>query len=453
MRRSRFGTDGVRGVANVDLTAELALALGRATARVMGAPEFLVGRDTRLSGPMLQDAFSAGVATEGTDVVDVGVLPTPALALLARSRRRPAAVVSASHNPFADNGIKFFSALGAKFPVETEQAIERQLDALLEAADHPPPRPGGAAVGAITPDERAADEYRQGVLRGLKGRRLDGLHVVIDCANGAASRVAPEVFRSLGARVETIFDAPDGTNINDGCGSTHPEPLARAVVERGASLGLAFDGDADRLLAVDHRGEVADGDTLLALFAVDLAARGLLAGNTVVVTVMSNLGFRLAMEDRGIAVVETPVGDRAVLEALDAGDYHLGGEQSGHIVFRHLSTTGDGILTGLLLADLVVRSGVSLAVSAGGLIERVPQILRNVAVGDPGHLEGASEVWETVKEVEAGLGPTGRVLLRPSGTEPVIRVMVESRDPAAAEAAVERITTVVEASLGGPAER
>jgi phosphoglucosamine mutase len=449
--RTRFGTDGVRGVANVDLTAEVALALGRAAARVMSAPGFLVGRDTRRSGPLLQGAFSAGLAAEGTTVFDVGVLPTPALALLARARTMPAAVVSASHNPFSDNGIKFFSALGSKFPVETEQAIERQLDALLESPDHPPARPEGAGVGAITPDARASDEYRQGVARALKGRRIDGLHIVLDCANGAASKVGPEIFRSLGARVDAIFDRPDGININDGCGSTHPDALAKAVVDRGASLGLAFDGDADRLVAVDHRGEIADGDTLLALFALDLAARGLLPGNSVVVTVMSNLGFRLSMEGRGIAVVETPVGDRAVLEALEAGDYHLGGEQSGHIVFRHLSTTGDGILTGLLLADLVVRSGVSLAAATAGLIERVPQILRNVAIAEPQGLAEAAEVWETVKEAEAGLGPTGRVLLRASGTEPVIRVMVESLDPDAAAAAVERICAAVEASLGTPA--
>ncbi len=451
MGRTRFGTDGVRGVANVDLTAELALALGRATARVMETPGFLVGRDTRRSGPFLQGAFSAGLASEGTTVSDVGVLPTPALAFLARTRTMPAAVVSASHNPFSDNGIKFFSALGSKFPVETEQAIERQLDVLLASPDHPPARPEGAGVGAITPDQRAADDYRQGVARSLKGRRLDGLHIVLDCANGAASQVGPDIFRSLGARVDAIFDRPDGVNINDGCGSTHPDPLAKAVVERGASLGLAFDGDADRLVAVDHRGEIADGDTLLALFALDLSDRGLLPGDSVVVTVMSNLGFRLGMEGRGIAVVETPVGDRAVLAALDAGGYHLGGEQSGHIVFRHLSTTGDGILTGLLLADLVVRSGVSLAASTTGLIERVPQILRNVAVAEPRGLAEAAGVWEAVKEVESGLGSTGRVLLRASGTEPVIRVMVESLDPDAAAAAVDRICAVVEGSLGRPA--
>ncbi|MGH9046563.1 MAG: phosphoglucosamine mutase, partial [Acidimicrobiales bacterium] len=389
MGRTGFGTDGVRGVANVDLTGELALALGRATARVMGAPSYVVGRDTRRSGPLLQGAFSAGLATEGADVFDVGVLPTPALALMARARRLPAAVVSASHNPFGDNGIKLFSALGSKLPIETERSIERKLDELLDSPDHPPSRPVGAEVGAIVADFKAVDEYRQGVARALKGRRLDGLHIVLDCANGAASAVGPHIFRSLGARVDAVFDRPNGVNINDGCGSTHPEALSRTVVERSASLGLAFDGDADRLVAVDHRGIVADGDTLLALFAVDFAARGLLPGNSVVVTVMSNLGFRLAMAERNIEVIETPVGDRAVLEALEAGDFHLGGEQSGHIVFRALATTGDGVLTGLLLADLVARSGHPLAALAHGLVERVPQVLVNVAVPEPARLASA----------------------------------------------------------------
>ncbi|MGH9007860.1 MAG: phosphoglucosamine mutase [Acidimicrobiales bacterium] len=448
MGRARFGTDGVRGVANVDLTAELALALGRATARVLGATDFVVGRDTRRSGPLLQGAFAAGLATEGITVFDVGVLPTPGLAMVARSRGVPAAVVSASHNPFDDNGIKLFSTQGTKLPVETERAIEAELDGLFDSGDHSPSRPTGAAIGAIVTDAKAADEYRQGVVKALKGRRIDGLHVVLDCANGAASAVAPEIFRSLGARVDVVFDRPDGTNINDGCGSTHPEPLARAVVARSAALGIAFDGDADRLVAADHRGTVADGDTLLALFATDLATRGMLPGDSVVVTVMTNLGFHLAMAARNITVIETPVGDRAVLDALEAGGFHLGGEQSGHIVFRHLASTGDGILTGLLLADLLVRSGAGLAALTNGLIERVPQILRNVAVLEPHRLAAAGEVWETVKSVEDSLGSSGRVLLRASGTEPVIRVMVETADQEAAEAAVERICASVEASLG-----
>lgn len=448
MGRTRFGTDGVRGVANVDLTAELALALGRATARVLGASAFVVGRDTRRSGPLLQGAFSAGLATEGAAVSDVGVLPTPALALLARARGVPAAVVSASHNPFGDNGIKLFSPQGTKLALETEEAIEAELDALLESPDHPPARPNGSGVGMIAFDTKAADEYRQGVIRSLKGRRLEGLHVVLDCANGAASKVARAIFDSLGARVDVVFDQPDGVNINHGCGSTHPGALSAAVLERGAALGLAFDGDADRLVAVDHRGEVADGDSLLALFAIDLADRGLLSGDSVVVTVMSNLGFHLAMAERNIAVIETPVGDRAVLGALETGGFDLGGEQSGHIVFRQIASTGDGILTGLMLADLVVRSGMGLAALSAGLIERVPQVLRNVTVLEPHRLAGATDVWKTVSEVEASLGSTGRVLLRASGTEPVIRVMVETLDPDAAASAVDRLCAAVEGSLG-----
>ena len=448
MGRPRFGTDGVRGVANADLTAEVALALGRATARVLQASAFVVGRDTRRSGPLLQGAFGAGLATEGVTVFDAGVLPTPALAFVGRSRGAPAAVVSASHNPFGDNGIKLFSARGTKIPVEVEQAIEKELDALIDSAEHPPVRPSGSAVGVIEADTRAADEYRQGVIRPLKGRRLEGLHVVLDCANGAASTVARAVFESVGARVDVVFDQPDGININDGCGSTHPAALSAAVLERGAALGLAFDGDADRLVAVDHRGVVADGDTLLALFAIDLSTRGMLPGDSVVVTVMSNLGFHLAMSERNISVIETPVGDRAVLAALEAGGFDLGGEQSGHIVFRHLSSTGDGILTGLMLADLVVRSGPGLAALSAGLIERVPQVLRNVTVLEPHRLAGATEVWKTVSEVEASLGSTGRVLLRASGTEPVIRVMVETFDPAAAVSAVDRLCAAVEGALG-----
>jgi phosphoglucosamine mutase len=440
--RPRFGTDGVRGVANADLTAEVALALGRATARVLQASAFVVGRDTRRSGPLLQGAFGAGLATEGVTVFDAGVLPTPALAFVGRSRGAPAAVVSASHNPFGDNGIKLFSARGTKIPVEVEQAIEKELDALIDSAEHPPVRPSGSAVGVIEADTRAADEYRQGVIRPLKGRRLEGLHVVLDCANGAASTVARAVFESVGARVDVVFDHPDGININDGCGSTHPAALSAAVLERGAALGLAFDGDADRLVAVDHRGVVADGDTLLALFAIDLSTRGMLPGDSVVVTVMSNLGFHLAMSERNISVIETPVGDRAVLAALEAGGFDLGGEQSGHIVFRHLSSTGDGILTGLMLADLVVRSGLGLAALSAGLIERVPQVLRNVTVLEPHRLAGATEVWK------ASLGSTGRVLLRASGTEPVIRVMVETFDPAAAVSAVDRLCAAVEGALG-----
>jgi phosphoglucosamine mutase len=430
-------------VANADLTAELAVGLGRAAARVLPAPAYVVGRDTRRSGPLLQAALSAGLASEGVDVVDLGVLPTPGVAYVSEQRGIPAAMVSASHNPYGDNGIKFFGAGGTKLTVEVEAAVERELGAGTTR-----PGPTGRGVGRIATDPGGVEAYRAHLRGSLGGRRLDGLRVVLDCANGAASELAPGVFESLGADVTPTACQPDGVNINDGCGSTHPEGLAAEVVRTGADLGLAFDGDADRLLAVDHTGAIADGDVMLALFAVDLAARDELAGNAVVVTVMTNLGFRLAMAGRGIAVRETPVGDRHVLAALDAEGLVLGGEQSGHIVFRRLATTGDGILTGLVLADLVVRAGRRLADLSAGLVERVPQVLANVAVADPGRLAAATEVWNMVSEVEAELGGTGRVLLRPSGTEPLIRVMVEalSEDQAADVAC--RLCAAVESALG-----
>lgn len=448
MLPARFGTDGVRGVANAELTAELALALGRATARVLPAQAFVVGRDTRRSGPMLQAALAAGLATEGADVLDAGVLPTPGVALVAERRGIPGAVVSASHNPYGDNGIKLFSSLGTKLQPDTEAAIERETDLVLADPDRPPRRPTGQGVGRVTADPTAVDSYRSHLLSALDDRRLDGVRLVLDCAHGAASAIAPEVFAALGAEVTAIGDEPDGANINDGVGSTRPERLAAVVTEVGAQLGLAFDGDADRLVAVDHTGHVVHGDVLLALFATDMAARGKLAGNTVVVTVMTNLGFRLAMESRGIAVKETQVGDRHVLAALDAEGLALGGEQSGHIVFRHRASTGDGILTGLVLADLVTRSGSTLAELADGLVEHVPQVLLNVAVDQPGRLGDAAEVWEAVAGVEAELGERGRVLLRASGTEPLVRVMVEAHDPDAARRAAEHLSAVVAGALG-----
>jgi phosphoglucosamine mutase len=444
----RFGTDGVRGVANEELTAELALALGRATARVLPAPTFVVGRDTRLSGPMLAAAFSAGLATEGADVVDLGVLPTPGVATVAAARGVPGAVISASHNPYGDNGIKLFSLFGTKLPVEVESEIELELAAVAADPNRPPARPTGLGVGRLLVDVAAAETYVAHLVATLGGRRLDGLRVVVDCANGAASAIAPQVLAELGASVTALHDAPDGVNINDGCGSTDPSELARVVVASGADLGLALDGDADRVIAVDSAGEIVDGDVLLALFALDLAGRGELAGNTVAVTVMTNLGFRLAMEDRGIAVLETDVGDRHVLAALDAGGLSLGGEQSGHIIFRSLSTTGDGVLTGLALADLMARRGEALAELAAGLVERVPQRLVNVPVAKPERLADCAEVWEAVVKAEAELGHSGRVLLRPSGTEPVVRVMVEAREEGQADAVAAQLAGVVEMALG-----
>jgi phosphoglucosamine mutase len=445
---ARFGTDGVRGVANEELTADLALALGRATARVLPSVAFVVGRDTRRSGPLLQAALSAGLATEGADVIDLGVLPTPGVAHLAERRGVPGAMVSASHNPFGDNGIKLFSALGTKLAVEAEAEVERELESILEDPDRPPRRPTGRGVGRIIVDPDAVDLYRDHLLTATDGGTLAGLDIVVDCANGAASVVAPEGLAGLGATVTTLHDDPDGININDKCGSTDPGELSRTVTDRGADLGLALDGDADRVIAVDHTGAIVDGDVLLALFALDLADRGQLAGNTVVVTVMTNLGFRLTMEGRGIAVRETDVGDRHVLAALDADGLSLGGEQSGHIIFRSRSTTGDGTLTGIVLADLMRRSGRSLADLAHGLVVRVPQVLVNVPIPQPGRLTDCAEVWDEVAKLQATLGTEGRVLLRASGTEPLVRVMVEARDEAQANAVAAQLAGFVEAALG-----
>ncbi len=451
MATARFGTDGVRGVANADLTVELAQALGRAAARVMPARAYLVGRDTRQSGPMLQAALSAGLMAEGCDVVDLGVLPTPGVAHLSGLRSLPAAMVSASHNPFADNGIKLFGVPGAKLGPEDEQAVETELEALLGgASDGGPPGPTGRMVGRAVSDPHAAGDYHRHLRAVLDGRRLDGLRLVLDCANGAATGHAPGVFGDLGGEVTVMSDAPDGTNINLHCGSTDPSDLAARVAESGADLGLAFDGDADRLVAVDHTGAVLDGDTLLALFALDLAQRDELAGDAVVVSVMSNLGLHRAMAARGIAVRQTPVGDRHILAVLEAEGLSLGGEPSGHIVFRRRASTGDGLLTGLCLADLVARTGRPLAELTAGLVEPVPQVLVNLAVTRPGRLAQAEGVWKAVAEVEAELGDDGRVLLRPSGTEPLVRVMVEASSADVARASAERLCAAVVEALGGP---
>jgi phosphoglucosamine mutase len=443
----RFGTDGVRGVANAELSAELVLALGRAAARVMPATAFVVGRDTRRSGPMLQAALSAGLAGEGADVIDVGVVPTPAIAWLSATRNIPGGVVSASHNPFADNGIKLFARGGVKLSAQDEATIEEELDRILDPTVRGPRNAEGYGVGRLITESGVIDAYVDHLVSLLEGRRLDGLRMVVDSANGAASGVARRLYEHLGAQVVPIGCDPDGSNINAGCGSTDTDALARAVIEHGADLGLALDGDADRLLAVDADGVVVGGDELLALFTVDLADRGRLAGNTVVVTVMTNLGFRLAMDERGIKVKETPVGDRHVLAALDADGLSLGGEQSGHIIFRRSSTTGDGLLTGLVLSDLMIRSGKSLAALLDGLMTRVPQVLVNVSVPDTELLVGADAVWSAVAEEEERLGGDGRILLRPSGTEPLVRIMVEATGDGVAEAIARRLGNLVEYEL------
>jgi phosphoglucosamine mutase len=439
----RFGTDGVRGVANAELTPELVLALGRAAAQVLGSGPWLVGRDTRISGPLLEAALAAGLAAEGADVVDLGVLPTPAVAALCADRNLPGAMISASHNPFSDNGVKLFAPGGRKLPDAVEQRIELELR-------EPPAHEArvGSEIGVLRTDDVIAF-YEAHVLAAIEGRHLQGREIILDCANGAASVVAGEVFRRAGAAVTVLHAAPDGTNINHGCGSTHPASLQDAVrAAGGRAIGLAFDGDADRVLAVAEDATLVDGDQILALAARDLRDRGRLVGNAVVVTVMSNLGFRIAMEASGIDVVETKVGDRYVLEAMEAGDYVLGGEQSGHVIFADYAGTGDGLLTGLLLADLVTRDGRTLAEMASAVMERLPQVLLNVRVADTSALPGAKAVWDRVAEIEAELGQRGRVLLRSSGTEPLVRVRVEAPTPAEAQAAAEALSETVVRTLG-----
>ncbi len=434
------------------------MALGRAAARVLPGDRFLIGRDTRVSGALLQAALSAGLMAEGFHVADLGVLPTPGVAWLSAADGHPAAVISASHNPFEDNGIKLFAAGGRKLSDETEARLEAELDRLLGAGEGSLasaaarlPGPTGDGVGTVTADA-GRHRYVDGLVARLPAYALDGLSLVLDCANGAASDVAPEVFRRLGAKVHVLHDLPDGRNINDDCGSTHPGALQAEVVARGADAGLAFDGDADRVLAVDASGNLVDGDQLIALLALDRQAAGRLPDATVVVTVMANLGFRQAMRAAGITMVEIDVGDRYVLEALEKGGWALGGEQSGHVIFRDLATTGDGILTGLQVLDVVVRSGRSLAELASVVVRR-PQVLCNVAVASRGPSSGGTAADDgglaaAIAAVEAGLGDSGRVLVRASGTEPVIRVMVEAESMEAAEEACQTLCQAVTETLG-----
>jgi len=430
----KFGTDGLRGVAGSELTAELTVALGRAAARVLGGPRFLIGRDTRLSSSWLESALAAGLAAEGVDVELLGVLPTPGVAWHSANEQVPAAVISASHNPYQDNGIKLFAAGGRKLADDVEQRLELELASSI---------PSSGPVGLVRRRVRADEPYIEFLAGSLGGQGLDGLSVVLDCANGAASHVAPTVFEAAGCDVEVLFATPDGTNINAGCGSTHPETLQKRVVESHADVGLAFDGDADRVLAVDHTGRLIDGDHVLAMCAIDLAERNALKDRTVVVTVMTNLGFRLAMQQRDIGVIETKVGDRYVLEALEAEQLTLGGEQSGHVIFRELATTGDGVLTGIQLLDLVHRRGRPLAELAGEAMTSLPQVLRNVRVERRGMDVGAA-IAEVIAAVEFELGEHGRVLIRPSGTEPLVRVMVEAPTPELADRVAARLVAAVE---------
>ncbi|MEV8429126.1 phosphoglucosamine mutase [Streptomyces sp. HUAS 31] len=448
-----FGTDGVRGVANADLTAEMALGLSVAAAHVLAEagtfeghrPTAVVGRDPRASGEFLEAAVVAGLASAGVDVLRVGVLPTPAVAHLTGSLGADLGVMlSASHNAMPDNGIKFFARGGHKLADDLEDRIE----AVYESHRHGEPweRPTGSGVGRVRSYDAGFGEYVTHLLNVLPNR-LEGLKVVLDEAHGAAAGVSPEAFTRAGAEIVTIGAEPDGLNINDGCGSTHMEKLKAAVIEHGADLGIAHDGDADRCLAVDHTGEEVDGDQILAVLALAMRERSELRSETVVATVMSNLGFKLAMEREGIALVQTAVGDRYVLEEMKERGFALGGEQSGHVIILDHATTGDGTLTGLLLAARVAQTGRTLK-DLASVMERLPQVLINVPDVDRSRVKTSGELASAVTEAERELGATGRVLLRPSGTEPLVRVMVEAADIDQARSVAGRLADAVKSALG-----
>jgi phosphoglucosamine mutase len=429
-----FGTDGVRGPVGELLTPELAVKLGRAAALECDAerPQVLIVRDTRESGPMLEEALAAGVAAGGGDAMIGGVLPTPAASVLTRKLTFDlAGVVSASHNPFADNGIKFFNSAGTKLDDDSEMAIEAKLDA-----------PDSERVGGVRALEGAFDDYIR-ALRTAFGLDLSGVRVALDCANGATHRAAPAIFGALGAELELIATEPDGRNINAGCGSTHPEGLVELVRSSDADIGFAFDGDGDRMLAVDGQGRLHDGDDLIALIATDAERRGELRGG-VAVTVMTNYGFMQAMENAGIDVVQTKVGDRYVIEALLERDWRLGGEQSGHIVWTDFAPTGDGIAASLL----TLQSLAGRRLEDVKPFERLPQHLENVRVADRGAVKDAAAVWSAVDEENAKLEGRGRVLVRPSGTEPLVRVMVEAPTERECDEVGGRLVAIVERELG-----
>jgi phosphoglucosamine mutase len=439
-----FGTDGVRGLANGDLTPELALSVAVAAARVLvesdssHRPLAIVGRDPRASGEMLEAAVVAGLTSAGANVVRVGVLPTPAVAyLVAQTNADLGVMLSASHNPMPDNGIKLFAAGGAKLPDELEQRIEQAV----EDGHGQIGRPTGGGIGRVHDLLDGAEHYIKHLVSSTPNR-LEGIKVVVDCANGAASEVGPTAYREAGAEVIEIHAEPDGLNINDNCGSTHMEQVRERVVAEGADLGIAHDGDADRCLAVTASGEVVDGDEIMAILAMAMRDAGTLTDDTLVATVMSNLGLRIAMKQSGIRLIETKVGDRYVLEELSAGGLALGGEQSGHIVMPAFATTGDGVLTGLHLMAQLAATGKSLA-DLAAVVHKLPQVLINVRVGDREAGAAAPAVASAVKAAEEELGETGRVLLRPSGTEALVRVMVEAGTEEQARSVAERIAAEV----------
>ncbi|MEW9670211.1 phosphoglucosamine mutase [Ammoniphilus sp. 3BR4] len=443
-----FGTDGVRGVANKELTPELAFKLGRCGGYVLtkdkkeSRPKVIIGRDTRISGHMLEGALVAGLLSIGVEVMRLGVISTPGVAFLTRALGADAGVmISASHNPVPDNGIKFFGGDGFKLSDE----MELEIEGLLDAEEDQLPRPVGAEMGAVMDYREGGQKYISYLKTSVKNN-FDGLKVVLDCANGAVSSIAPQLFCDLGADTVLIANNPDGLNINEGCGSTHPEKLQQAVLEHKADLGLSFDGDADRLIAVDEKGNLVDGDHIMYILAEAMSKTLRLKQNTVVSTVMSNIGFYKAIEQAGIEAKQTKVGDRYVMEEMIKGGYNLGGEQSGHIIMLDYNTTGDGMLTGIQLLDVLVSEGKPLSELAARM-RKFPQILINVRVEDKSKLNGNQRVEQAIRDVEEKLGDSGRVLVRPSGTEPIVRVMAEGPDEALLQKYVDSIVEVVKIEL------
>lgn len=443
-----FGTDGVRGRVGQTLTPELAYRLGRAAGTVLAADAqgdhrtVVIGRDSRLSGQMLEAALTAGLTATGMDVISCGLIPTPAVAWLVRTYHAVAGVViSASHNPYWDNGIKFFNQAGLKLSDDKEDEIARLVEKAAELA-----YAAEDAIGQVMYDGEAVERYKDFLLQQAQFKACS-LKAVVDCANGSASPIAEKLFSDLGLTVVMRANHPDGVNINADCGSTHMDGLIEAVLAEGADIGLAFDGDADRFLAVASDGSVIDGDQLMSIYAHDLQARGELDPNLLVVTVMSNLGLKLAMKKSGIDLVETQVGDRYVNEALTAHDGVLGGEQSGHIIFRRINSTGDGLLSALMLLNIMVRQGLSLKELAASM-QRMPQILVNVKVRDKNAWADDERISAVIARVEAALGETGRVLVRASGTEPLLRVMVEGENKAEIDQLAHEIADEIDAVLG-----
>jgi len=449
--RKLFGTDGVRGVANLEpMTSETAMKLGRAAAHLFtrrtGRHQIVIGKDTRLSGYMLESALTSGICSMGVDVLLVGPMPTPAIAFLTRSLRADAGVmISASHNPYQDNGIKFFSNHGFKLPDE----LEARMEALITSGEIEHLRPTADAVGKAFRIDDAEGRYIEFVKRSLpKDIDFQGLRVVVDCAHGAAYKVSPKVFRELGATVWVVGDEPDGTNINAGCGAVHPERLQQAVRDHRAHLGIAHDGDADRAVFVCEEGRLVDGDHAMAMLALDLHERGQLKRQTVVGTVMSNFGLEIALSKAGITLVRTSVGDRYLLERMISEGCNFGGEQSGHLIFLDHNTTGDGLISGLQILALMKRTGRSLS-DLASCMTAVPQVLLSIQVKEKPDLDGLPKLQQAIRNGEARLNGTGRVLVRYSGTEPLLRIMVEGQQDQLIRSVADELSSVVRACLGG----